>query len=41
MIYLIGCHWDEKIVFTDGVDDRGILVMLLGSDVRFECGIEY
>ena len=41
MIYLMGCHWYEKIVFKDGVDDWLILVMLLGSDVRFENGIKY
>ena len=41
MIYLMVCHWYEKIVFKYGVDDRLILVMLLGSDVGFEDGTKY
>ena len=41
MICLMGCHWYQKIVFKDGVDDGLILVMLLGYDVGFEHGIKY
>ena len=41
MVYLMGFHWYEKIVFKDGVDDGSILVMLLVFDDGFEDDIKY
>ena len=41
MIYLMGFHWYENIVFKDGVDYGLIILMLLVYDVGFEDEIKY
>ena len=41
MIYLMGFHWYNNIVFKDGVDYGLIILMLLVYDVGFEDEIKY
>ena len=40
MVYLMGYHWEYKMLFIDGVDGGFLLGMLFVSDVGFEDGIK-